>query len=74
MKCPFCGGEMLNGEIVCKPAAGPTFYPRNPQESENEYFWKRFWGSKDAVSTLHLDEAWHCPACEKTIVVWSKKK
>ena len=74
MNCPFCGGEMITGEVVCKTASGPTIHPRRPEDSDRKYALKVFFGNKDAISTHVLEEGWHCPACEKTLIVWGKNE
>ena len=73
MHGPICGADMITGDVVCKPAAGPTLYPRDPADSEARHFRKLLFGSKDSFTATELESGWYCPQCEKILIVWAKK-
>ncbi|MCI8686949.1 MAG: hypothetical protein HFF57_01385 [Lawsonibacter sp.] len=73
MNCPICGKEMVTGEAVMKPGAGPTLYPRKTEDSELKYMAKLFFGSKDSIKPGELDGCWYCAGCKKLIAVWNER-
>jgi hypothetical protein len=74
MKCPICGNEMLNGEIVFKNPWPGALYPDNPNDSELKRAAKMFFGSKSAIGFSGADEGWYCIECKKVVAVLNTDK
>lgn len=73
MKCPFCGNEMITGDVICKIGSAPTLYPKEPGSSELKHFFKMFFGSKSSIKTSDLDQCWYCGRCKKIFAVWNER-
>ena len=73
MKCPFCGNEMITGDVLCKIGSAPTLYPKEPGSSELKHFFKMFFGSKSSIKTSDLDQCWYCSRCKKILAVWNER-